>query len=209
MPSAMPACGWWKLTADVPPVSHLSEYNKMGFDLVAFSGGKGLRGPQCAGLLLGRKDLIEAALLNNNPNEDTIGRGMKVGKEEIVGMFAAVERYLKIDHDQEWKTWERKLGQIERMVSAVPGIRTERFVPEVANHVPHLCVSWDEAALGLTRADCATQLEQGEPSIVCLVDDERKGVAVTPYMMQPGDELIVARRLRSILLEAGKKQRRA
>ncbi len=195
--------------ADVPPVSHLSEYNKMGFDLVAFSGGKGLRGPQCAGLLLGRKDLIEAALLNNNPNEDTIGRGMKVGKEEIVGMFAAVERYLKIDHDQEWKTWERKLGQIEQMVSAVPGIRTERFVPEVANHVPHLCVSWDEAALGLTRADCATQLEQGEPSIVCLVDDERKGVAVTPYMMQPVDELIVARRLRSILLEAGKKQRRA
>jgi len=195
--------------ADVPPVSHLSEYNKMGFDLVAFSGGKGLRGPQCAGLLLGRKDLIEAALLNNNPNEDTIGRGMKVGKEEIVGMFAAVERYLKIDHDEEWKAWERKLGQIERMVSAVPGIRTERFVPEVANHVPHLCVSWDEAALGLTRADCATQLEQGEPSIVCLVDDERKGVAVTPYMMQPGDELIVARRLRSILLEAGKKQRRA
>jgi len=195
--------------ADVPPVSHLSEYNKMGFDLVAFSGGKGLRGPQCAGLLLGRKDLIEAALLNNNPNEDTIGRGMKVGKEEIVGMFAAVERYLKIDHDEEWKAWERKLGQIERMVSAVPGIRTERFVPEVANHVPHVCVSWDEAALGLTRADCATQLEQGEPSIVCLVDDERKGVAVTPYMMQPGDELIVARRLRSILLEAGKKQRRA
>ena len=195
--------------ADVPPVSHLSEYNKMGFDLVAFSGGKGLRGPQCAGLLLGRKDLIEAALLNNNPNEDTIGRGMKVGKEEIVGMFAAVERYLKIDHDEEWKAWERKLGQIERMVSAVPGIRTERFVPEVANHVPHLCVSWDEAALGLTRADCATQLEQGEPSIVCLVDDERKGVAVTPYMMQPVDELIVARRLRSILLEAGKKQRRA
>jgi len=195
--------------ADVPPVSHLSEYNKMGFDLVAFSGGKGLRGPQCAGLLLGRKDLIEAALLNNNPNEDTIGRGMKVGKEEIVGMFAAVERYLKIDHDEEWKAWERKLGQIERMVSAVPGVRTERFVPEVANHVPHLCVSWDEAALGLTRADCATQLEQGEPSIVCLVDDERKGVAVTPYMMQPVDELIVARRLRSILLEAGKKQRRA
>jgi len=195
--------------ADVPPVSHLSEYNKMGFDLVAFSGGKGLRGPQCAGLLLGRKDLIEAALLNNNPNEDTIGRGMKVGKEEIVGMFAAVERYLKIDHDEEWKAWERKLGQIEQMVSAVPGIRTERFVPEVANHVPHLCVSWDEAALGLTRADCATQLEQGEPSIVCLVDDERKGVAVTPYMMQPGDELIVARRLRSILIEASKKPRRA
>ncbi len=195
--------------ADVPPLSHLSDYIKMGFDLVAFSGGKGLRGPQCAGLLLGRKDLIEAALLNNNPNEDTIGRGMKVGKEEIVGMFAAVERYLKIDHDEEWKTWERKLGQIERMVSAVPGVRTGRFVPEVANHVPHVCVSWDEAALGLTRADCAARLEQGDPSIVCLVDDERKGVAITPYMMQAGDELIVARRLKSVLVEASKRQRRA
>jgi len=192
--------------ADVPPVSHLSDYNKMGFDLVAFSGGKGLRGPQCAGLMLGRKDLIEAALLNTNPNSDTIGRGMKVGKEEIVAMYAAVERYLKVDHEQEWKVWERKLDQIEKIVSSVPGIQTGRFVPEVANHVPHLYLHWDEPALGLTRAECAKRLEDGEPSIVCLIDDQHQGVAVTPYMMQPGDELIVARRLRAILGEAQKKR---
>jgi D-glucosaminate-6-phosphate ammonia-lyase len=191
--------------ADVPPVSHLNEYNKMGFDLVAFSGGKGLRGPQCAGLLLGRKDLIEAALANNNPHDDTVGRGMKVGKEEIVAMYAAVERYLKVDHEQEWEVWERKLDEIEKMVSSVPGIQTGRFVPEVANHVPHLYLHWDEAALVLTRAECAKRLEDGEPSIVCLVDDEHKGVAVTPYMMQPGDELIVARRLRAILMDAHKR----
>jgi len=192
--------------ADVPPVSHLSDYNKMGFDLVAFSGGKGLRGPQCAGLLLGRKDLIEAALLNTNPNSDTIGRGMKVGKEEIVAMYAAVERYLKVDHEQEWKVWERKLDQIEKIVSSVAGVQTGRFVPEVANHVPHLYLHWDEAALGLTRAECAKKLEDGEPSIVCLIDDAHQGIAVTPYMMQPGDELIVARRLRAVLGEAQKRR---
>ncbi|PYV41087.1 MAG: hypothetical protein DMG06_18300 [Acidobacteria bacterium] len=97
-----------------------------------------LRGPQCSGLLLGRKDLIEAALLNNNPNEDTIGRPMKVGKEEIVGLYVALERYLKVDHEVEWKNWEKQLETMEKTISSVPGVRTGRFVPEVANHVPHL-----------------------------------------------------------------------
>src|SRR5208283_3329544 len=106
--------------ADVPPVSHLNDYNKMGFDLVAFSGGKGMRGPQCAGLMLGRKDLIEAAILNNNPYEDTIGRPAKVGKEEIVGMFVAVERYLRIDHEAEWKDWEQRLQAMEKILTSVP-----------------------------------------------------------------------------------------
>ena len=107
--------------ADVPPVSHLSDYNKMGFDLVAFSGGKGLRGPQSAGLLLGRKDLIEAAILNDCPYEDAIGRPCKVGKEEIAGMFAAVERYLRIDHEAEWKDWERKIEAMEKILASVHG----------------------------------------------------------------------------------------
>ena len=192
--------------ADVPPVSHLSDYNKMGFDLVGISGGKGLRGPQCAGLLLGRKDLIEAAQLNNNPNSDSIGRGMKVGKEEIVAMYAAVERYLKVDHDAEWEAWEKKLDLINHGVSTVPGVQTGRYVPEIANHVPHLYVHWDEAAMGLTRAECAKKLEDGEPSIVCLIDDAHEGVAVTPYMMQPGDELIVGRRLKAVLMEAARQR---
>jgi L-seryl-tRNA(Ser) seleniumtransferase len=191
--------------ADVPPVSHLSDYNKMGFDLVAFSGGKGLRGPQCAGLMLGRKDLIEAALLNNNPHEDTIGRPCKVGKEEIVGMFVALERYLKVDHEAEWKDWEARLETIDKLVSSVPGVHTSRFVPEVANHVPHLSIQWDETAFGLTKAECAKQLEEGEPSIVCLAEDYPYGLSVTPFMMKPGEEKIVARRLKEILSAAQKK----
>jgi uncharacterized pyridoxal phosphate-dependent enzyme len=186
--------------ADVPPVSHLSDYNKMGFDLVCFSGGKGLRGPQCAGLLLGRKDLINAALLHNNPNEDAIGRPMKVGKEEIVGMYAAVERYLKIDHDAEWKDWEARLDTIEKIVSGVPGVRTSRFVPEVANHVPHLSFEWDEKALGITKQQCLQRMEEGDPSIVCLGgDDHPHGLGVTPFMMKPGEEKIVGERIAEVL----------
>lgn len=191
--------------ADVPPSSHLSDYNKMGFDLVAFSGGKGLRGPQCAGLLLGRKDLIEAALLNNNPHEDSIGRPCKVGKEEIVGMFVALERYLKVDHDAEWKDWEARLGVMEKAVTSVPGVRTSRFVPEIANHVPHLSLQWDETAFQLTKVECARQLEDGEPSIVCLVEDYTQGLSLTPYMMKPGEERTVARRLKEIFTTARRK----
>jgi L-seryl-tRNA(Ser) seleniumtransferase len=191
--------------ADVPPVSHLSEYNKLGFDLVAFSGGKGLRGPQCAGLLLGRKDLVEAAMLNNNPNEDTIGRPSKVGKEEILGMFAAVERYVNLDHDAEWKDWERRVAAMDKIISSVPGVHTGHFVPDVANHVPHLYLQWDETALGITRADCCQQLREGEPSIEVLQDDYPYGMAVTPFMMKPGEELLVARRIKEVLSAARKK----
>jgi len=193
--------------ADVPPVSHLSDYNKMGFDLVAFSGGKGLRGPQCAGLMLGKKDLIEAAILNNNPYEDTIGRPCKVGKEEMVGMFVAVESYLRIDHEAEWKEWERRLLAMEKILTSVPGVQTGRFVPEVANHVPHLYLKWDESALGITKAECAKQLREGEPSIEVLEDDYPQGMSVTPFMMKPGEELLVARRIKAILEQARGKAR--
>jgi uncharacterized pyridoxal phosphate-dependent enzyme len=189
--------------ADVPPVSHLSDYNKMGFDLVCFSGGKGLRGPQCSGLLLGRKELIDAALLNNNPSEDTIGRPLKVGKEEIVGMYVALERYLKIDHEAEWRDWESRLDTIDKIVCAVPGVQTGRFVPEVANHVPHLYMQWDEKAMGITQLECLKQLEAGDPSIVCLGgEDYRYGLAVTPFMMKPGEEKVVGQRIADILQAA-------
>jgi len=193
--------------ADAPPASHLSDYSKMGFDLVAFSGGKGLRGPQCAGLMLGRKDLIEAAILNNNPYEDSIGRPCKVGKEEIAGMVAAVERYLRIDHDAEWKDWEQRLKTMEEILAAIPGVQMGSFVPEVANHVPHLFIKWDETNFGITKAECAKQLREGEPSIEVLEDDYPQGMSVTPYMLKPGEELIVARQIKAVLAQARSKTR--
>ena len=133
--------------ADVPPVENLWKYTTMGFDLVTFSGGKGIRGPQSAGLLLGRKDLIEAARMNAAPNGNAIGRGMKVNKEEILGMLVAVELFLKKDHAAERREFDARAEAIRKSAMAVTGVQAEVFVPEVANHVPHVRVTWDAAKI--------------------------------------------------------------
>ena len=187
--------------ADVPPVDNLWKYTKMGFDLVAFSGGKGLRGPQSAGLLLGRKDLIAAARLNAPPNGNSVGRGMKVNKEEMVGMLTALELYLAKDHAAEQREFEARAEAIRSGVAAVPGIKAEIFVPEVANHVPHVRISWDGAAKGMTAADAVNKLRAGEPSIG--TRSEGDGVVIGVWMMRPGEEKIVARRLREVLTARG------
>jgi D-glucosaminate-6-phosphate ammonia-lyase len=187
--------------ADVPPVDNLWKYTKMGFDLVAFSGGKGLRGPQSAGLLLGRKDLIAAARLNAPPNGNTIGRGLKVNKEEMLGMLAALERYLATDHVAERRELDARAEVIRSGVATVPGIKAETFVPEVANHVPHVRISWDAAAKGLTPADVVSGLRAGEPSIGARSEGDTLVIGV--WMMRPGEEKIVARRLRQVLEKRG------
>ena len=183
--------------ADVPPVENLWKYTKMGFDLVAFSGGKGLRGPQSAGLLVGRKDLITAARLNASPNGNTIGRGLKVNKEEMVGMLAALERYLALDHAAEQREFEKRAETIRRSAAAVSGVTAEVFVPEVANHVPHVRISWDAAAKGITAAEAVKALSDGDPSIG--TRSEGDALVVGVWMMQPGDDKVVARRLREVL----------
>ena len=182
--------------ADVPPVSNLWNYIAMGFDLVAFSGGKGIRGPQSAGLLLGRKDLIAAARLNGPPNSDTIGRGMKVNKEEMLGMLIALELYLKKDHDQEKREFERRADTIAKSVAGLPGVKAEIYVPEVANHVPHVRISLDPSTR-VTAADAVKALRDGEPSIATRA--EGGALAVGVWMMRPGEDKIVARRLRQVL----------
>jgi L-seryl-tRNA(Ser) seleniumtransferase len=183
--------------ADVPPVENLWKYTKMGFDLVAFSGGKGLRGPQSAGLLVGRKDLIAAARLNAPPNGNTIGRGLKVNKEEIVGMLAALDRYLALDHAVELREFEKRAETIRGGASAVSGVKAEVFVPEVANHVPHVRVSWDAAGKGITAAEAVKALRGGEPSIG--TRSEGDALVIGVWMMQPGEDKVVARRLREVL----------
>jgi L-seryl-tRNA(Ser) seleniumtransferase len=187
--------------ADVPPVENLWKYTRMGFDLVAFSGGKGLRGPQSAGLLLGRKDLIAAARLNAPPNGNTVGRGMKVNKEEMVGMLAALELYLATDHAAEQREFEARAQTIRSSAAAVPGVKAEIFVPEVANHVPHVRISWDAAAKGITPTDAVNRLRAGEPSIGTRTEGD--AVVVGVWMMRPGEEKIVARRLREVLESRG------
>ena len=183
--------------ADVPPVDNLWKYTKMGFDLVAFSGGKGLRGPQSAGLLLGRKDLIAAARLNAPPNGNTVGRGLKVNQEEMLGILAALERYLANDHVAERREFDARAEAIRGSVAMLPGVKAEIFVPEVANHVPHVKISWDAATKGLTAADAVNALRAGEPSIG--TRSEGDALVIGVWMMQPGEDKIVARRLRQVL----------
>ncbi|HXI27656.1 MAG TPA: aminotransferase class V-fold PLP-dependent enzyme [Vicinamibacterales bacterium] len=183
--------------ADVPPVDNLWKYTQMGFDLVAFSGGKGLRGPQSAGLLLGRKDLVAAARLNAPPNGNTVGRGMKVNKEEMVGMLAALEAYLASDHAAERREFEARAETIRSSAAAVPGVKAEIFVPEVANHVPHVRISWNGAATNMTAAEAVNRLRAGEPSIG--TRSEGDALVIGVWMMRAGEDKIVARRLREVL----------
>jgi len=186
--------------ADVPPVENLWKYTQMGFDLVTFSGGKGIRGPQSAGLLLGRKDLIAAARLNAPPNGNTIGRGMKVNKEEMLGMLVALEMYVGRDHAADRRDFDRRAETIRSAAASVPGVTAEVFVPEIANHVPHVRISWDAAARGITPAQVVTALRDGEPSIA--TRSEGRGMVVGVWMMRPGEDKIVARRLRQVLAAA-------
>jgi D-glucosaminate-6-phosphate ammonia-lyase len=190
--------------ADVPPTENLTRYNKMGFDLVTYSGGKGIRGPQSAGLLLGRKDLIEAARMNSSPNGDTIGRGFKVNKEEMLGMMVAVEMYLSRDADGEWKEWERRAETIVAAATRQPAVKAQVYVPPIANHVPTVRLTWKLAELSVTAADVRRQLKEGEPSIEIVPGGSQASapeqeVSIGIWQMQRGEADIVARRLREVL----------
>jgi L-seryl-tRNA(Ser) seleniumtransferase len=190
--------------ADVPPVERLSEYNRMGFDLVAFSGGKALRGPNDTGLLLGRKDLIEAGRRNANPYCGTIGRMMKVSKEDMVALLAAVERYVRLDHRSEWREIERRLGVIEQALQDIPTLQCERVVPPIANHVPHLILTWDEKRVKLTREQLTKELADGDPPVLIgrVSGTGDKGVLISVFVLQEGEDRVVADRLHAILRKA-------
>lgn len=186
--------------ADVHPVENVSKWIKMGFDLVCFSGGKGLMGPQSSGLLLGRADLIAGARANNSPASATIGRGMKVNKEEMLGILVALESFLTRDHDKEWQEWERRAKLIIASVTSVPGVKAEMYLPEVFNRWPHIRVTWDEAATGIKRADVIKKMRAGEPSILVWSADNALDLGVITLKL--GEDRIVARRLKQELLAA-------
>jgi uncharacterized pyridoxal phosphate-dependent enzyme len=187
--------------ADTPPVSHLWDYTHMGYDLVTFSGGKAIRGPQCAGLLIGRKDMVANALLNNSPHEDTLGRSQKVGKEEIVGMVKALELFLAEDHEALAKEWQNRLEMISSEISRIPGVNTSFFIPDIANHVPHMSITWDAADVSLTPEQASKLLRNSKPAIVIGSGEGRPGLAMNSFMLQPGEDKIVAQQLARLLRE--------
>jgi len=199
--------------ADVPPISNLWKYTQMGFDLVTFSGGKGLRGPQCTGLLLGRKDLIEAAKKNNSPNSNTVGRGMKVAKEEIVGLVAAIDWFLKQDDAAMEAEYRRRADAIAKQLNSIPTLQTQVFIPEIANHVPHLLISYDQNRVKITGAEVMKKMREGNPRIE--LNPSTGGapasaglpggpntIVVGVWMLQPGEEMVVTRRLEEVLKAA-------
>lgn len=188
--------------ADVPPVENLSKYLKIGFDLVTFSGGKGLMGPQSAGLLLGRANLIEAARLNTSPFSDSLARGMKVNKEEMLAMMVAVETYLKRDHAADLREWNRRCEVIAAAAKQVKTVVSEVIVPPIANHVPHLALRWDASSVKLTPIEAMQRLAEGEPAIEACPLTDRERLVFGVWMMQPGDAELVARRVREILRAA-------
>ncbi len=191
--------------AELPPAENLSRFVKMGCDMVAFSGGKNLRGPQCSGLLLGRRDLIEAAYANSSPHA-RFARIAKVGKEEIVGLLKAVELYLQKDHQAERREWHNMLDRVAKRLEGSPTVVTELIPNLDYSHSPRLSVQWDEAKLNLTVDQMVRKLRAGDPAIATTnmtrFRPPWKGLGIFPYNLQPGEELIVASRVRQILLEA-------
>jgi uncharacterized pyridoxal phosphate-dependent enzyme len=183
--------------ADVPPAARLSEYVHQGFDLVAFSGGKAMRGPQASGLLLGRADLIKAGHHAISPQMG-IGRGMKVGKEEIMGLLAAVERFLTMDHEAERRLWEGRVAEMTELLAETPGISLRRDVPEIANHSPHLLIEWSRWHVALSAAEVVRQLREGDPSIAVLAEADY-ALRIAVWTLRDDEHRIVARRIREIL----------
>ena len=205
--------------AGIPPYDNLSKFIKMGADLVAFSGGKGLCGPQSSGLLIGRQDLITAALANSDPWEGSICRPMKVGKEEIMGILAALEYWSHADLAALNKEWQGRVERIAKLVETVPGVTTSIMTPKTGNSYPTLTVLWDEKQFGLSVDQCSDQLRAGEPSIEVLTNSNPSGVKfpgrppqstrpnqlqIISMTLQPGEELIVGNHLRQILNQARK-----
>jgi L-seryl-tRNA(Ser) seleniumtransferase len=214
--------------AGIPPVDNAKLYAKMGIDMYCFSGGKGLRGPQCSGVLLGRKDLIEAALLNSSPREGAICRPMKVGKEEVIGALTALETWLNIDEKKLYQEWNLRIERIRKLVETIPGVTTSTYVPEDGNRYPTLKVKWDQQAWGFSISDCARELRGSDPIIEVLGADNpslvtavREGnpnrkenkvpdhIELVSMTIKPGEEMIVGRRLRAVLSAAQKKAAQA
>ena len=194
--------------ADMPPISNLWKYTGMGFDLVSFSGGKGIRGPQNAGLLLGRKELTDLAAKNNNPT-DGVARGMKVAKEQIVGMVAAVDWVLSHTEEQMQGDYQKRADLIAGMLRGVPSVRTESVTPKIANHVPHLLIRFDPAITGVTTQQVVSTLRLGTPSIELNpntghgpnqgIPSDANTLVVGVWMLQPGEDRMVGERIRAAL----------
>lgn len=179
-----------------------SVHIKRGADLVAYSGGKAIRGPQCAGLMLGRKDILQSAWQASSPHHGP-GRDNKVGREEMIGMMAAVETWLKRDHDAEYKSWMSRLNTIAKKSLTIEGVKTSISEPvELSNKHPTLWVTWDPAKFNVTGYEIAEELGSTKPRVAVGSKDQSDGntsIDIVSSHMQEGEDKIVADRVFEIL----------
>ena len=193
------------IASDAHPVDNLWKFNDMGFDLVAISGGKAMRGPQSTGILMGKKDLIAASRLSAPPNSG-ICRGHKVNKEEILAMYVALERHIKMDHEKEWKMWEDRMAVVVNTLKSVKGAVMEVFVPDIANHTPTLHLSWDNNLINMTGRQLKERLWNGNPGIEVMgggtMGEKKDGIELSVWQLKPGQEKIVANRVKEELQKA-------
>ena len=193
------------IASDAHPVENLWKFNDMGFDLVAISGGKAMRGPQSTGILMGKKDLIAASRLSAPPNSG-ICRGHKVNKEEILAMYVTLERHIKMDHVKEWKMWEDRMAVVVNTIKNVKGVETEVFIPEIANYTPTLHLSWDNNLIKMTGRQLKERLWNGDPGIEVMgggtMGARKDGIELSVWQLKPGQEKIVANRVKEELLKA-------
>lgn len=213
--------------AGIPPIDNIKLYAQMKLDLYTFSGGKGLRGPQCSGVLLGRKDLIEAAMRNSCPFEGAVCRPMKAGKEEVIGCLTAIETWLSLDSKKLYEEWHNRVDRIAKLVETVSDVHTEIYIPDDGNRYPTLRVNWDQDAWGFSVSECVKMLHENDPVIEVLSIDnpsmvsavaegsdkpkpskkaikEKNHLELVSMTIQPGEEMIVGQRLREILGAARK-----
>lgn len=185
------------MAADVPPKTRPAEYAALGYDLIALSGGKAIRGPQNSGLLIGREELVHNALLNMSPNEGTLGRPEKVGKEEIVGLLKAVELFMDEDQDQLDKEQWQKLNTIGDRMANIPGVTVTRNVPAIANHFPTMQLHLDPSKFSATPQQIAAELAAMKPII--MVSNGPGIIEMTAIDLQPGEPQMVADALYGVL----------
>jgi uncharacterized pyridoxal phosphate-dependent enzyme len=185
--------------AELPPADNLKGFVREGFDLVCFSGGKALCGPAATGILVGRRDLIEAAQLNSYCHADTLGRAAKVGKEQIMGLLAALEAYVRRDHEEDQRRWREYLKRIADDVGHVATTASEIFVPPDRDY-PYLRVSWDVEKLGLGYQDCRDVLMEGAPRIAVIAG--REGIEIISINLSAGEDRIIGLRLSEVLRQA-------
>ena len=171
-------------------------YLQQGVDAVAYSGGKCMRGPQASGMVLGNKELLQAAFANGSPH-GSIGRPMKAGKEEIMGLLAAAEQWVVRDHEAEEREWDRRLQVITDAATSFDTVTTSLRTPYPSNIAPHLSIQWDAEQLGVSAAEVRAELSAGEPRIE--MSGGADGLTINPYMMEEGEEVVVAQRLKEAL----------